>query len=84
MVQIQETLNQHLERMAFEYTIIGAGGTDFVFLQLFSRDYRGRDVKLNTRFYQAPMLKCAGNIHFCYLTSWYDGSLAMSALLAID
>ena len=49
MLQTQETLNQHLEGMVFEYVIIGAGGTDFVYLQLFSRDYRGRDVKLTTR-----------------------------------
>jgi hypothetical protein len=34
MLQRQETLNQHSERMALEYPIIGARGTDFSFLQI--------------------------------------------------
>jgi hypothetical protein len=34
MLQRQETLNQHSERMALEYPIKGEGRTDFSFLQI--------------------------------------------------
>ena len=51
MLQIQETLNQHLESMAFEYVIVGAAERISFISNCSPGIIEGRDVKLTTRLY---------------------------------